>query len=39
MKRIHHTLVSDGISDANLIPIIDWTLKRVAGVALTQGAG
>jgi hypothetical protein len=37
MKRIHHTLVSDGISDANLIPIIDWTLKRVAGVALTQG--
>jgi len=37
MKHIHHTLVSDGTTDANLIPIIDWTLKQVGGVALTQG--
>jgi len=37
MKRICHTLVSDGTSDANLIPIIDWTLKQVAGVAVPQG--
>jgi Domain of unknown function (DUF4276) len=37
MKRIRHTLVSDGTSDANLIPIIDWTLKEVSGVSLTQG--
>ena len=37
MKHIHHTLVSDGTSDANLIPIIDWTLKQVAGDALPQG--
>lgn len=37
MKRISHTLVSDGTTDANLIPIIDWTLKRVAGVDISEG--
>jgi hypothetical protein len=37
MKVIRHTLVSDGPTDANLIPIIDWTLKHAAGVQLTEG--
>ena len=37
MKVLRHTLVSDGVTDANLIPIIDWTLKQVAGVALSTG--
>lgn len=37
MKTIRHTLLSDGPTDANLIPIIDWTLKRVAGIPLSEG--
>lgn len=37
MKALRHTLVSDGPTDANLIPIIDWTLKRAAGVPLSEG--
>jgi hypothetical protein len=37
MKALRHTLVSDGPTDANLIPIIDWTLKRIAGVQLSEG--
>lgn len=37
MKVIRHTLVSDGPTDANLIPIIDWTLKQAAGVQLSEG--
>ena len=35
--RVRHTLVSDGPTDANLIPIIDWTLKHAAGVHLAEG--
>ena len=38
MKVLRHTLVSDGATDANLIPIIDWSLKQVGGVALTEGS-
>ncbi|MGO8700554.1 MAG: hypothetical protein ACLQVY_22925 [Limisphaerales bacterium] len=37
MNVLRHTLVCDGPTDANLIPIIDWTLKEVAEVQLTQG--
>jgi DNA-binding transcriptional regulator YiaG len=37
MKVIRHTLVSDGPTDANLIPIIDWTLKHAGGVPLSEG--
>jgi hypothetical protein len=37
MKVIRHTLVSEGSTDANLIPIIDWTLKHTAGLPLSQG--
>jgi hypothetical protein len=37
MKVVRHTLVSEGSTDANLIPIIDWTLKNTAGVPLSQG--
>jgi hypothetical protein len=37
MKVLRHTLVSDGTTDANLIPIIDWTLKQVGGVTLSDG--
>ena len=37
MKVLRHTLVSDGPTDANLIPIIDWTLKQAAGVQLSEG--
>ncbi len=37
MKVLRHTLVSDGATDANLIPIIDWSLKQVGGVALSAG--
>ena len=37
MNVLRHTLVSDGTTDANLIPIIDWSLKRVGGVALSEG--
>ena len=37
MKVLRHTLVSDGTTDANLIPIIDWCLKHIGGVTLSQG--
>lgn len=37
MKVLRHTLVSDGATDANLIPIIDWTLKLIGGVKLSEG--
>ena len=37
MTPLKHTLVSDGPTDVNLIPIIDWTLKSAADVPLTQG--
>ncbi len=36
MKVLRHTLVSDGATDANLIPIIDWSLKQI-GVSLSEG--
>lgn len=36
-KVLRHTLVSEGTTDANLVPIIDWTLKQKAGVSLAQG--
>lgn len=34
---MRYTLISDGVSDANLIPIIDWVLKQEGKVALTEG--
>jgi hypothetical protein len=37
MTHLKYTLLADGSSDANLLPIIDWTLKTVAGVALAEG--
>ena len=37
MKVLRHTLVSDGPTDANLIPIINWTLKHTAGIQLSEG--
>lgn len=37
MKKLRHTLVSEGPSDANLIPIIDWTLREAGGVSVSQG--
>jgi hypothetical protein len=37
MKPLKHTLVSDGPTDVNLIPIINWTLKKVGGVNLAEG--
>jgi hypothetical protein len=37
MKVLRHTLVSDGRTDANLIPIINWTLKHAAGIELAEG--
>jgi hypothetical protein len=37
MKVVRHTLVSEGMTDANLIPIIDWTLREVAHVELATG--
>lgn len=37
MNVLRHTLVSDGTTDANLIPIIDWSLKRIGGVSLSAG--
>ncbi len=37
MKVLRHTLVSDGTTDANLIPIIDWTLKQIGGITLSEG--
>ena len=37
MKVLRHTLVSEGTTDAHLIPIIDWSLKQVGGVSLPEG--
>ena len=37
MKRLRYTLVAEGTTDANLIPIIDWALKQGAGVELSEG--
>ena len=37
MKVLRHTLVSEGPTDANLIPIINWALKHTAGVQLSEG--
>lgn len=37
MKVLQHTLVAEGTTDANLIPIIDWVLRHVGEVALSQG--
>jgi hypothetical protein len=37
MKVLRHTLVSDGPTDANLLPIIDWCLKETGGVTLSEG--
>jgi hypothetical protein len=37
MTLLNYTLVTDGHSDANLVPIINWTLKTAAGVALSDG--
>lgn len=36
-RVLKHTLISDGTTDANLIPIINWTLKQVGGIALSEG--
>lgn len=37
MKALRYTLVSDGPSDANLIPILNWSLKQIGGIALPEG--
>src|SRR6266850_5271745 len=37
MQPLRHTLVSDGATDANLIPIINWTLREVANEPLAEG--
>ena len=37
MTALRHTLVSDGVADANLIPIIDWSLREIGGVQVSQG--
>lgn len=37
MRSLRHTLVSEGTTDANLIPIINWTLRQVGAVALPEG--
>lgn len=37
MKVVRHTLVSEGTTDGNLIPIIDWTLREAAQVELARG--
>jgi hypothetical protein len=37
MNRLRYTLVSDGSTDANLLPIINWTLKQVGGVEVANG--
>ena len=36
-NKLRHTLVSEGTTDANLIPIINWALKQSAGVQLPDG--
>ena len=37
MTTIRHTLVSDGVTDTHLIPIIDWTLRQLGGIESIQG--
>src|SRR5258708_14608267 len=37
MKVVRHTIVREGGTDANLLPIIDWTLREVARVELSTG--
>jgi hypothetical protein len=37
MPPLRHTLVSDGPTDANLIPIINWTLREAADVPVAEG--
>ena len=37
MRLLRYTLVSEGSTDANLIPIINWTLEEVGKVELVQG--
>lgn len=36
-KSIRYTLVSDGVTDGNLIPIINWSLKQTGGVEIAEG--
>src|ERR1022692_2172114 len=37
MPPLKHTLVSDGPTDANLIPIINWTLREAADMPVAEG--
>jgi hypothetical protein len=37
MKAVRYTLVSDGPSDANLLPLIDWVLMEAAGIESSAG--
>jgi len=37
MKRLEFTLISDGPTDAVLIPIIEWTLRESGGVEIAEG--
>jgi hypothetical protein len=37
VKPLRHTLISDGPTDANLIPIINWTLKERGDAPLAKG--
>jgi hypothetical protein len=34
---LKYTLVTDGPTDANLLPVIDWTLRNTGGVELPNG--
>lgn len=38
MNVLKYTLVSEGTTDANLIPIINWTLREAGGKPLAEGA-
>src|SRR3989338_5654550 len=37
MSILRYTLVSEGTSDADLIPIITWVLREVGNTPLSQG--
>lgn len=37
MTTLRLTLVSEGRTDANLLPIIEWCLKRSGGVSICEG--
>lgn len=37
MGVFRHTLLCDGPTDANLIPILDWVLRETGEIALPQG--